>query len=89
MDGTSPGNQPVAFGNLCGGAVQAGAMTCIIDPFNPWPGHLPTFNPAPYQPLPADQHTHYHFAPVPQKLTDEDVERIARRVVELLREESK
>jgi len=75
-------------GNVCGGVVQACAMTCIIDPFNPWPGYKPTYVPPTYVPIgPApNHHTHYHFSPVPQKLSDEDVERIARRVAEILRE---
>jgi hypothetical protein len=85
MDGTSPGNTPVAFANACGGGVVNGAYgttACIIEPFHPWPAYQPTCAPSPWAPLPD-----YHFAPVPAKLSDDDVERIARRVVEILRED--
>jgi len=73
MDWSSPGNQPAAFGNTCGGAITT---ACIIGPFNPWPGYQPTYAPPTYVPL----------VPVQTKLADDDVERIARRVAQLLRE---
>lgn len=50
-------------------------QTCIVDwPLVAWP---------PVQQL-APAHTHYHFTPAPPRLSDEDVERIAKRVAEML-----
>lgn len=60
--------------------------SCIIDPWYS-PGGLPTWPAPTYQPAP--QHTHYHLTPNPQPqlpLTDYDVERIAKRLAELLKE---
>jgi hypothetical protein len=66
---------------------MAGDLTnCIVDPW-PWQW-TPTCPPQPtYTPLLQPQHTHYHFMPYPQetKLSDEDAERIAKRVAELLK----
>jgi hypothetical protein len=64
--------------------VGAGALpqNCFID--WPPPELSPTF--VPVAPDVAPQpHRHYHFAPA-QHLSDEDVERIAKRVADLLRE---
>ena len=68
-------------------------QSCIIDP---WPRQWPhTVCPEPQWPVPTynlpqpAQHTHYHFTPNPQPqlpLTDYDVERIAKRLAELLKE---
>ncbi len=98
MDGTSPGNMPASLGGVWVGTTQCAPnptwvtvaanntacapVSCIID----WPpaGPLPAFMPA-AAPAVLPAHTHYHFAP-PQRLSDEDVERIAKRVAELLRE---
>lgn len=81
MDGTSPGNLPVALGNVWVGEMQS----CIIGDW-PWQP-FPTYPVAPVVvPYVAPQpHTHYHFT-APPRLSDEDVEHIARRVAELLRE---
>ena len=53
-------------------------QSCIVE--SPWA-------PAVFQ-QPAQQHTHYHMAPaiLPSRLSDEDIERIAKRVVELLKD---
>ena len=48
------------------------------NPWQPWVQSIPYT--APVAPL---QYTHYHFTPAP--LSDADVERIAKRVAELLR----
>ncbi len=71
----------IDLAGLADGAVHVPSC-CIID--WPPPGPSPTYvpmGPAPYVP---PQHTHYHFA-APLGLSDEDVERIAKRVAELLR----
>jgi hypothetical protein len=94
MDGTSPGGMPLSLGDVWVGETRwqiagnvAGAaapgvtvQNCIVDwPTTPW---QPWVNPAmaPVVPL---QHTHYHFTPAP--LLDADVERIAKRVAELIK----
>ena len=55
----------------------------------PGPGYADwptTVSPPPKPPAPP-QHMHYHFTPSPApRLSDEDVERIAKRVAELLKE---
>jgi hypothetical protein len=59
------------------------AQNCIIDwPQNPW---QPWGNPTAPTVVPL-QHTHYHFTPLTPTptLSDADVERIAKRVAELL-----
>lgn len=56
-------------------------QSCIVEIPGLWP---------PVQPQPFQQHTHYHFTPTHEaavpRLSDEDVERIARRVAELLKD---
>ncbi len=91
MDGTRPGPGPgvldVAFATnyagwplganaACAGAPGVTVQTCIVD--WPWQPFAPAG--APIVPL---QHTHYHFTPT--SLSDTDVERIAKRVAELLK----
>lgn len=77
----------MAAGTLTGTGTVAGTSSCIIEwPYGwyGWPTQtVPGTYVAPAQP---DQHTHYHFA---QRLSDEDVDRIARRVAELLKPERK
>ncbi len=60
----------------------AGIQSCIVDwPTTPW---QPWISPhVPVSPMVPLQHTHYHFTPAP--LSDADVDRIAKRVVELLK----
>lgn len=65
-----PGNQPLA---------------CIVDPF-PYPWPQPTYIPpvlVPVQPYVITTAPHYHFT---TGLSDTDIDRIARRVAEILRE---
>lgn len=97
MDGASPGTMPLSLGNVwvgetrattttildrakfgtvCGGGVNV-PQNCIVD----WPQFDPMQVPT-LEPATASPHTHYHFGP---KLSDDDVERIAKRVVELMR----
>lgn len=60
---------------------------CIID-WPPLPFGQPLVTPdttPPYVPPPVQPHTHYHFER-PAQLSDADVERIAKRVAELLRQ---
>lgn len=81
----SPGPMPI--GGLNAQSANQQTEACIIDPWPwQWPQTVPpqsTWPPVPtYQPSP-EQHTHYHFTP--QTLSDEDVERIAKRVAELLK----
>lgn len=75
----SPGNLPTSLG----GAVWTGEIkACNIDWPPPWqPWITPTV--APHSPLIAAPVAHYQFTPA--TLSDEDVDRIARRVVELIR----
>ena len=68
----------VALDNVCA-APPMNVQSCIIE-------FPTTWAPAP-QPV---QHTHYHFTPAPPvapRLSDDDVERIAKRVAELLKDE--
>lgn len=99
MDGISPGNPVIdfgptspgwgGFGVVCGAACAP--QTCIVEwPPQPWQPTVTPFvpvAPAPYvAPAIPQQHTHYHFTPLVPRLSDEDVERIAKRVAELLKE---
>lgn len=79
-----------ALGTTIGGEgeqlAHAQAQACIINPWPwPWPQTVPPQQPT-WAPLQQpEQHTHYHFTPSEQRLSDDDVERIARRVAELLK----
>lgn len=98
MSDTTPGNQNVGwepdFGAQVAGCITtttvdlaglAGAavnvpQSCIIDWHPQW---VPAVTPY-VAPVAPQQHAHYHFTPTP--LSDADVDRIARRVAEILRE---
>jgi hypothetical protein len=92
MDGTSPGNMPVSLDE-----VWVGTTACapnpqwMAGPIGPGPGIMEVFQVTvgagaqPQNYVAPQPHTHYRFA-APQRLSDEDVERIAKRVAELLRE---
>lgn len=72
MDAASPGCLPTSLGTVWVGETKA----CIIDwPGMPWvtPANAPTYQP-------------FTFIPSTPALSDADVERIAKRVVDLLRE---
>lgn len=66
---------------VCAGAV--GVQACVVDYYGTWPWQQQ----GTYQPVALpEQHTHYHFTPAqPAPLSDADIERIARRVAELLK----
>ncbi len=80
-------------GNVAGAAAPGVTVqNCIVDWPQQWPWNPPTWvNPptwiSPHAPAMAPvvplQHTHYHFTPAP--LSDADVERIAKRVAELIK----
>lgn len=76
---TFTGAQPMQ--SVVGAGALPQVQACIVDWPQYWPSYpLPTVPAAAY--TPPEQHTHYHFA---QPLSDADVERIARRVAELLK----
>ena len=58
--------------------------SCIVEPINWTPWIQPATVPVPMVvPVVMPGHTHYHFTPVP--LSDADVDRIAKRVAEILK----
>ena len=83
----APNPQWLADGALCGGQVAAGAMqACIVDwPAVPLPYPLPVA-PSPYQyPVTFAPAVTITTVPTHPRLSDEDIDRIADRVLEKLR----
>jgi hypothetical protein len=85
MGGTGWVGYVAGNANACAANPMQAVQACIIDLTPNWiPAESPWREPT-YQYPPPAQHTHYHYAANPAPLSDADVERIARRVAELLK----